>query len=133
MGNALVIGILLVGALLALILWGKAKGNPDPKSMTSDSINARISSEQKWVDRYLSLPMSNQAGEEINKQYKEKKIYILELRLELLMRQIVHTGQPEEQTMAPSFRKIIELMKSGMAEDKAVAQVKKELEESESA
>lgn len=133
MNEMVAIGLVVVAVLFALIMLGKAKRSPDPKDMSIEAISSRIRSEQKWVDKYLSLPLSNQAGEGINKQYRDKKIFIAELRLELLLKQIALTGQREEDTMVPSFRKIIELMKAGIPETQAVAQVKKELEDSESA
>ncbi|WP_426247649.1 hypothetical protein [Pseudomonas sp. TWR3-1-1] len=131
MSELAAIGLLIVAIFFGLVMLGKAKGNPDPKSMSVDAINSRINSEQRWVEKYLALPMSNQIGEAINKQYRGKKIFILELRVELLTRQIAQTGQREEETMAPSFRKIIELMKSGVPENEAVALVKEELKNSE--
>jgi uncharacterized protein YoaH (UPF0181 family) len=128
------VGLVVVGIValfFILIMFGKMKGAPKPETMPLESLMARMQSEERWIAKYKSLPHNNQQGDGIKKQYEDKKLYILELRLEFMKRGLKSQGTDESQTLIPAIQRIIELMKSGMTEEAAKAQASKELEECE--
>ena len=132
MGTVILIAIGVVAIFFVMIALGKAKGAPSPESMPVEAILTRMRSEENWISRYKSLPFENQQGEGIKKQFESKKLYVLELKLELMKRNLAAGGTDESQTLIPVFRRIIELMKSGLSEEDAKAQAAKEMEESQS-
>lgn len=113
----IIIGIIL--AVAALILIGKIKGPPDPASMSIEAILARIQSEGAWIERYKALPYENQQGAGIKKQYKGKELYMMQLNLEFMKRDLEMSGKKSDETLIPIMQRTIELMKNGMSEEEA--------------
>lgn len=123
----ILIGIIVVFVVLVLI--GKAKGAPEPTSMSFESLLARIQSEEAWIEKYKRLPYENQQGEGIKKQYQEKKIYLMELNLELMKKGVELRGDTPDETMIQIMKKSIGLMKNGTDPDEALEIAKKPLDE----
>ncbi|MBU1931990.1 hypothetical protein KJ965_04815 [Patescibacteria group bacterium] len=111
------IGIIL--AIVALVLFGKLKGPPDPASMSIEALLGRMQSEGSWIERYKSLPYDNQQGTGIKKQYEDKKLYVMQLQVEILKRGLIESGKKPEETLIPIMQRRIELMRSGMSEEEA--------------
>lgn len=113
----IIIGLIL--AFVALIVIGKIKGPPDPVTMSFEAILARMQSEGAWIERYKALPYENQQGAGIKKQYEGKKLYIMQLNLELMKRGLEMSGKKSDETLIPVLQRSIELMKNGMSEEEA--------------
>ena len=113
----IVIGIILV--FVALIVIGKIKGPPDPASMSIEAILARMQSEGAWIERYKALPYENQQGTGIKKQYEGKELYMMQLNLEFMKRDLEMSGKKSDETLIPVLQRSIELMKNGMSEEEA--------------
>lgn len=129
MNDIVLIILIIVVTAFIIIGLGNMQGPPIPESMSIESIMGRMQSEDRWISKYKSLPYSNQQAPGIKKQYEAKRLYMLELRLEMMKRGLEAGGTSESQTLIPTFRRIIELMKSGKSEEEAVAQAEKEFEE----
>jgi hypothetical protein len=123
----ILIGIIVV--FVVLILIGKAKGAPEPTNMSFESLLARIQSEEAWIAKYKRLPYENQQGEGIKKQYQEKKIYLMELNLELMKKGVELRGEIPDETIIQIMKKSISLMKNGTDPDEAFEIAKKPLDE----
>jgi rRNA processing protein Krr1/Pno1 len=123
----ILIGIIIV--VVALILIGKAKGAPEPTSMSFESLLSRIQSEEAWIEKYKRLPYANQQGEGIKKQYQEKKIYLMELNLELMKKGVEQRGDTPDETIIQIMKKSISLMKTGTDSDEAFEIAKKPLDD----
>jgi rRNA processing protein Krr1/Pno1 len=119
----ILIGIIVI--VVVLILIGKAKGAPEPTNMSFESLLARIQSEEAWIEKYKRLPYKNQQGEGIKKQYHEKKIYVMELNLELMKKGVELRGDTPDEAMFYVLKKSITLMKSGVDPDEAMEMAKK--------
>lgn len=119
----ILIGIIVI--VVVLILIGKAKGAPEPTNMSFESLLARIQSEEAWIEKYKRLPYENQQGEGIKKQYHKKKIYVVELNLELMKKGVELRGDMPDEAMLYVLRKQISLMKSGIDSDEAMEMAKK--------
>ena len=111
----IVIGIIV--AFVALIIFGKMKGPPEPGSMSIEGLLGRMQSEGTWIQRYKSLPYENQQGAGIKKQYEDKKLYVMQLQLELMKR----GTDKDQETLIPVLQRAIELMRNGMGEEEAQA------------
>jgi hypothetical protein len=111
------IGIIVI--VVVLILIGKAKGAPEPASISLESLLARIQSEEAWNEKYIRLPYQNQQGKGIKKQYQEKKIYLMELNLELMKKGAELRGDTPDETIIQIMKKSISLMKNGTDPDEA--------------
>ena len=116
----IVIGIIL--AFVALIIFGRIKGPPDPATMSIEAILARMQSEGSWIERYKSLPYEKQQGAGIKKQYEGKKLYVMQLNLEFMKRGLEMSGKKSDETLIPVLQRSIELMKNGMSEEDAQKQ-----------
>lgn len=116
----IVIGIVV--AFVALIIFGKIKGPPEPDSMSIEGLLGRMQSEGAWIQRYKSLPYENQQGAGITKQYEGKKLYVMQLQLELMKR----GTDKDQETLIPVLQRAIELMRNGMGEEEAQAQATNE-------
>tara|TARA_R110000868_G_scaffold370768_1_gene634269 strand:+ start:72 stop:539 length:468 start_codon:yes stop_codon:yes gene_type:complete len=119
----IIIGIIAV--VVALVLFGKAKGAPEPSSMSFEAILSRMQSEENWIEKYKRLPYANQQGEGIKKQYEEKRIYLMELNLELIKKGVELRGDTPDEAMLYVLKKSITLMKSGVDPDEAMEMAKK--------
>jgi len=108
---------------------GRAKGAPEPTSMSFESLLARMQSEEAWIEKYKRLPYENQQGKGIKKQYKEKKMYLMELNLELMKKGIELRGDTPDEVMIQIIKKSISLMKNGADPDEAFEIAKKPLYE----
>jgi hypothetical protein len=75
--------LIIIAIFIAIIILGNLKGPPKPGRMTNENLLWRINSEEKWIDKYLNLPYDLRQEEKLKKQYEEKKIYRMELILEL--------------------------------------------------
>jgi hypothetical protein len=111
----IIIGIVVI--IVTLIALEKLKGPPQPDGMSDESIAGRLQSEQAWINRYMALPYENRMGEGIRKQYEEKKLYVMELTLELAKR---HAGN--EPSLIPVLQRTLELVRGGLDEEKAKEQ-----------
>ena len=116
----IVIGIIV--AFVALVIFGKIKGPPDPTTMSIEGLLGRMQSEGAWIQRYKSLPYENQQGAGIKKQYEDKKLYVMQLQLELMKR----GTDKDQETLIPVLQRAIELMRNGMSEKEALAQATNE-------
>lgn len=116
----IIIGIIVL--FVALIIFGKIKGPPDPASMPIEALLGRMQSEGSWIERYKSLPYENQQGAGIKKQYEGKKLYVMQLNLEFMKRGLEMSGKKPEETLIPALQRSIELMKNGMSEEDAQKQ-----------
>ena len=116
----IIIGVVVVIAVI--IIFGNMKGPPEPSSMSIEGILARMRSEGAWIERYNTLPNENREGAGIKKQYEGKKLYVMQLQLELMKR---GTDQ-EKETLIPVLQRAIELMRNGMGEKEAHAQASNE-------
>jgi rRNA processing protein Krr1/Pno1 len=119
----ILIGIIVI--VVVLILIGKAKGAPESTNMSSESLPARIQSEEAWIEKYKRLPYKNQQGEGIKKQYHEKKIYVMELNLELMKKGVELRGDTPDEAMLYVLKETITLIKSGVDPDEAMKIAKK--------
>lgn len=113
----IVIGIIVV--FVALIIFGKIKGPPDPASMTIEGLIGRMQSEESWIEKYNALPYDNQQGAGLKKQYEDKELYVTQLKLEFMKRDLVASGKKPEETLIPVIQRSIELMKTGMSKEDA--------------
>ena len=112
--------------IVALVIFGNIKGPPDPASMSIDAIVARIQSEGSWIEKYQLLPLENQQGAGIKKQFEGKKLYVMQLNLEFMKRQFEASGKKPEETMIPILQRTIELIKGGTSEADAHKQAAEE-------
>ncbi len=124
--------IRIIVIVVVLILIGKAKGAPEPTNMSFESLLARIQSEEIWIERYKRLPYENQQGEGIKKKCHEKKIYIMELNLELMKKGVELRGNAPDEAMLCVLRKSIALIKSGIDPYEAMDMAKKPITDSKS-
>jgi hypothetical protein len=111
-----IIGI--IAAFVLLVIVGNAMGPPDPSKMSIDAILDRMRTEEAWIHKYNLLPYENQQGAGIKKQYEDKKLYCMQLSLELMKR----GTDPDQETLIPALQRSIELIKGGMNEKDAHAQ-----------
>lgn len=109
------------GALVFLIVAGKVIGAPKPSTLSDQGILARLQSEQDWINRFAKLPLENRLGPGIQKQYRDKNLYIMELRLELARRH-----SQSDTTLVPVLQRVLELMRSGVEEEEAQKMAMKE-------
>jgi hypothetical protein len=119
----IIIGIIAV--VVVVVLFGKAKGAPEPSSMSFEAILGRIQSEENWIEKYRRLPYANQQGAGIKKQYEGKRIYLMELNLELIKKGVELRGDTPDEAMLYVLKKSIALMKSGVDPDEAMERAKK--------
>jgi len=111
----IVVGIVVLVILVLVV--GKLIGAPQPQQMSDEHIAGRLQSEQAWIERYMELPYENRMGEGIKKQHEGKKLYVMELTLELARR---HSGT--DKSLIPVLQRTLELVRSGMDEEKAKQQ-----------
>jgi hypothetical protein len=125
-----VLALVIVGGILVffvLVALGHAKGAPKPETMSIQALLGRMQSEEAWIRKYKSLPFNNQQGSGIKKQFEGKKLYVMELQLELMKRGLEAQGKDiEKETMIPIMRRTIELMRAGIDEDTASNQASAE-------
>ncbi|RXZ43750.1 tetratricopeptide repeat protein [Crenobacter cavernae] len=81
----IIIGIIVI--FVAIIIFGKLKGAPDPASMPDIALMQRLQSEEAWITRYLGLPYENRQSVSLKKMYEEKTAYIEQIKLEIVKRQ----------------------------------------------
>jgi hypothetical protein len=122
----IIIGIIAIFVVIVVI--GKIKGPPNPKTMSIEAILARMQSEGLWMARYEALPYENQQNAGLKKMCAEKKLYLMELQLELVTR-----GSEPGKTLAPALQRTFELVRGGMTEEEAKAQAIKEFVENRDA
>ena len=122
----IIIGIVVVFVIIIVI--GKIKGPPNPRTMSIEAILARMQSEGAWMARYEALAYENQQSPNLKKMCAEKKLYLMELQLELVTR-----GSEQGKTLAPALQRTFELMGGGMDEEEAKAQALKEFVENRDA
>lgn len=79
--------IFIIVAFVALIIFGKLKGAPDPSGMPDRALVARLQSEEAWLTRYRGLPYENQQSASLKKMYDEKTAYIERIKLEIVRRE----------------------------------------------
>jgi hypothetical protein len=114
-------------ALLAsVLLIGKIKGNPHPKTISMQEIFQRIDQAETWIKKYRGLPESFRSGAGIKKQHREKLTYLRGLQIECLRRGVVARGKEIQETMLPAMYRQVELMKSGVSEEDAIEAVSRE-------
>ena len=115
----MIVLLVLVVVGVFIVYAGNAKGAPIPSEMTVDALVLRHRSEQAWISRYRGLPFRNQQGAKILKQYHDKKIYVMELQLELGRRGIGEGGEEPDDFMIKCTEKAIGHMKAGRNEQEA--------------
>lgn len=124
----ILVGIFVVFVLLIVI--GKLKGTPDPKSMPTQQIQYRLGTESAWIRKYLSLPFENQQSSRLQRMYEEKKIYIQALEAEFSRRriedQIKLDAHVIETELQPTLEKISAAKASGASDGEAAASALKE-------
>ena len=89
--------------------------------MSVEAILGRMQSEATWMQKYQALPYENQQGEGIKKQYEGKKLYVMELQMELASR---HAEKGK--SLAPVIQRTLELTRTGTSEAQAKEQALKE-------
>ncbi len=109
----------VVVGFVVLVIAGHIKGPPQPASMSIDQIAARIQSETAWINRYKALPIENQMGSGIRKQYESKLLYIEQLNVEFMKRGFEASGRNSKDSLIPIMERTLELRKSGMSEELA--------------
>ena len=116
----IVIGIIVF--IVLIILIGKAIGTPEPSTMSTEALLARIQSERAWIEKYKRLPYEKQQGDGIKNQYEDKNLYVMLLQLELMKKGV----GDEQETVIPVLQRGIELMRGGMNEEEAQKQATEE-------
>ena len=114
-----IIGIVVVVVLLIVI--GKMKGAPEPSSMSDAAIFQRLQTEGAWISKYLSQPHSSQQSASLKRMYEEKTVYIQNLKVELMKRQMTQGTQAIQQELGPILQRAAELVKEGKPEAEAHA------------
>lgn len=122
-----IIGIVVVAVLLIVI--GKMKGAPEPSSMSDAAIFQRLQTEGAWISKYLRQPHSSQQSASLKRMYEEKTVYIQNLKVELMKRQMTQGTQAIQQELGPILQRAAELVKEGNPEAKAYAAALKEWDE----
>lgn len=118
--------IAVIVFILALVVIGKMRGAPDPATLSIEALIGRMQSEDSWIEKFKALPYAHQQGAGIQKQYQEKKLYALQMQVELMKRGLVASGKNLEETIIPVMQRSIELMKAGMSEEEAHEQASSE-------
>lgn len=112
----IIIGVII--AFVVIVIIGKIKGAPEPSSMSIEWLLNRMQSEGAWIERYNALPYENRQGAGIKKQYEDKKLYVMQLQLELMKR----SSNKDQETLIPILQRTIELMRGGKGEEEARTQ-----------
>jgi len=120
----IVLGIVVVVVLL--IIFGKMKGAPEPTTMSDAAIFQRLQTENAWISKYLSQPLSTQQSESLKRMYAEKTAYIENLKKQLVERQMAQQAQAVNAELEPILKRAAELVKEGMPEAEAQAAALKE-------
>lgn len=119
-----VFGILFIGiTFAAIVLYGKAKGAPEPSAMTDADIAYRLSTENAWISKFHRLPNKSDS---LKRMYEEKTIYVDRLNQELKSRYPQEAFEAIENELKPILHRANELSAVGVSVEQAISASLKE-------
>ena len=78
--------IIVLVLFFVLVMFGKWKGAPDPKDMSTSQLNYRIQTETAWLRKYHLLPYERRMAANLKRMSETKHLYVDELQRELSRR-----------------------------------------------
>lgn len=112
------LALIILIALFALIMLGKAIGAPDPTKMSEGQIHTRIATELAWIAKYHRQPLATQNSKNLSAMYIEKQEYIKRLNTELEARKFGVSGDllaAQKKELDPIIKDIATLQNSGLS------------------